>query len=44
MDCIGDAYMQLGDINNAMAAYEDAIKNSDNEFTTPRYLMKQADS
>lgn len=42
LGCIGDAYMELGDINNAEDSYEDAIKNSDNEFTTPRYMMKLA--
>ena len=34
--------MELGDINNAEDSYKDAIKNSDNEFTTPRYMMKLA--
>ena len=27
---------------NALNYYEDAVNNSDNEFTTPRYLFKQA--
>lgn len=38
---IGDAYMELGDYDNALDYYEDAADNDDNEFTTPRYLMKQ---
>ena len=38
---IGDAYMELGDFDNALDYYEDAADNDDNEFTTPRYLMKQ---
>ena len=40
--CIGDAYMELGDQDKAMDYYEDAAENNDNEFTTPRFLMKQA--
>ncbi len=42
LGCIGDAYMELSDIDNALAYYEDASSYSDNEFTTPRYLIKQA--
>ena len=40
--CIGDAYMELGDTDSAEDAYEDAVKNSKNEFTAPRYMMKLA--
>ena len=40
--CTGDAYMELGDIDNAKDAYEDAVANSNNEFTAPRYMMKLA--
>ena len=40
--CTGDAYMELGDRDEAMDAYEDAIDNSDNAFTAPRYMMKLA--
>ena len=40
--CIGDAYMELGDQDKALEFYEDAAKNSNNVFTTPRFLMKQA--
>ena len=42
LGCIGDAYMELGDIDDAMDAYEYAIENSENEFTTPRFMMKLA--
>tara|TARA_B100000427_G_C15474320_1_gene580010 strand:- start:584 stop:1261 length:678 start_codon:yes stop_codon:yes gene_type:complete len=42
LGCIGDAYMELGDIDNAMDAYEDAVANSNNKFTAPRYMMKLA--
>jgi len=40
--CTGDAYMELGDRDEAMDAYKDAIDNSDNAFTAPRYMMKLA--
>jgi tetratricopeptide (TPR) repeat protein len=42
LGCIGDAYMELEDTDNALSYYEDAANNNDNEFTTPRYLFKQA--
>ena len=40
--CIGDAYLELGDQDKAMDYYKDAANNHENEFTTPRFLMKQA--
>ena len=40
--CIGDAYMQLEDKENAKEAYIDALENSNNEFTSPRFMMKLA--
>ncbi len=40
--CVGDAYWELGEIENAISAYKDAIDNSKNDFTTPRYMMKLA--
>ena len=39
---IGDSYMQEGDANNAISFYEQAINNSDNDFTCPLYLKKCA--
>ena len=40
--CIGDAYFELGEKDNAINAYNDAIENSSNNFTTPIYLIKLA--
>ena len=40
--CIGDAYWELGDIENAITYYKQAIENSNNNFTTPRFLKKLA--
>lgn len=42
LGCMGDAYMELGDTDAALDAYADAVNNSDNDFTAPRYMMKQA--
>jgi len=42
LGCIGDSYMELGDTDNALNSYEDATYNSDNEFTKPIYMLKQA--
>jgi tetratricopeptide (TPR) repeat protein len=42
LGCTGDAYMELSETDNAMDAYEDAIANSNNQFTAPRYMMKLA--
>ena len=42
LGCIGDAYMELGDTDNALNSYEDATYNSDNEFTKPIYMLKEA--
>jgi len=39
---IGDAYLELNDLNNALSYYNKAINNSDNSFTSAKYLMKQA--
>lgn len=38
----GDAYLEIGNIDKAIAKYEKAIKNSDNNYTTPRFLKKAA--
>tara|TARA_B110000967_G_C18872383_1_gene556193 strand:- start:525 stop:1208 length:684 start_codon:yes stop_codon:yes gene_type:complete len=42
LGCIGDAYMELADSDNALSYYEDASEKYINEFTTPRYMFKQA--
>jgi len=42
LGCIGDAYMELADPKNALSFYEYAAKKNVNEFTTPRYMLKQA--
>ena len=34
--------MELGDTDAALDAYADAVNNSANDFTAPRYMMKQA--
>ena len=39
---IGDAYLELEDKSKALKYYEKAADNASNDFTTPRYLMKQA--
>jgi tetratricopeptide (TPR) repeat protein len=38
----GDAYSELGDYDEAITKYKEAIENSDNEFTAPLYLKKAA--
>ena len=42
LGCMGDAYIELGDTDAALDAYADAVNNSANDFTAPRYMMKQA--
>jgi tetratricopeptide (TPR) repeat protein len=37
---LGDAYLEKGEKNKALSQYEKAISCSDNEMTTPLYLMK----
>ena len=37
---LGDAYLQIGDQNNALISYEKAFTSSENNFTTPKYLYK----
>jgi tetratricopeptide (TPR) repeat protein len=39
---VGDAYYELRKVDKAINAYEDAVSHSDNDFTTPVYLMKLA--
>lgn len=38
----GDAYLQLGDVDNAVKLYKEAITSNDNFFTNGVYLMKLA--
>lgn len=38
----GDAYSELGDYEEAINKYNEAIENNENEFTTPMYLKKAA--
>ncbi|MEQ8624582.1 MAG: tetratricopeptide repeat protein [Vicingaceae bacterium] len=38
----GDAYMELGDLNKAVDNYEKAASRKENDFTTPLYLKKAA--
>lgn len=37
---IGDAFVQLGQEDEALKYYEEAASMRDNEFTTPRFLLK----
>lgn len=37
---IGDAYLELGERDNALKQYEKAASMSENDLTTPVYLMK----
>ena len=39
---IGDAFLQLGQPEEALGYYEEAAKMRDNNFTTPKFLMKAA--
>lgn len=39
---MGDAFMELGDLNQALDRYEEAASHSDNEFTSPMFLKKAA--
>ncbi len=38
---IGDAYMELGNTDEAISYYKKAASNNANAFTTPMFLMKQ---
>lgn len=40
LGAIGDSYMELNDIEEAISYYEKAIKNGDNNLTSPIYLFK----
>ncbi len=39
---IGDAFAQLGQMGEALGYYEKAVKAKNNEFTTPKFLLKSA--
>jgi tetratricopeptide (TPR) repeat protein len=39
---IGDAFLQINQPEDALGYYQDAIKLSNNSFTTPKYLLKAA--
>ena len=38
----GDAYLELGEMDNALKQYKKAYSTNDNELTTPVYMMKAA--
>jgi tetratricopeptide (TPR) repeat protein len=40
LGAIGDAYMQLGEVDDAISYYLDAANENRNEFTTPTFLLK----
>ena len=40
--CIGDAYMELGNQEEALEYYLEASEQSENSFTSPMYLMRAA--
>lgn len=42
LGAIGDAYMELGNLTDAVSYYEQAYKNSKNELTAPIYMIKAA--
>ena len=37
---MGDAYVELGDLNKAVSAYKKALDLNENDFTTPTVLLK----
>jgi len=42
LGAIGDAFMEINQSQEALQYYEKAIKKSNNNFTTPKYLYKAA--
>ncbi|PLX07179.1 MAG: hypothetical protein C0596_12165 [Marinilabiliales bacterium] len=40
INLIGDAYMELGDMEEALDHYLEAAEQADNEFLSPVFLMK----
>ena len=41
LGCMGDCYMELGDLQNAASHYGKAAAKNANEFTSPMFLMKE---
>ena len=41
LGCIGDCYMELNDLQNAVSYYGKAATKNANEFTSPIFLMKE---
>ncbi len=39
---VGDAHLELGDTDKAIASYTKAARTNENKFTTPKYLAKLA--
>jgi tetratricopeptide (TPR) repeat protein len=42
LGAIGDAYMEKGDIDNALDYYSEAMNEDDNQFVRPLYMSKAA--
>lgn len=40
LGAIGDAYMELDDVDEALNYYEQAVNSNENDFTSPVYLQK----
>ena len=40
LGAIGDAYMQLGEIDQAITYYRNAANNNSNDFSSPTFLLK----
>ena len=41
LGCIGDCYMELNDLQNAVSYYDRAATETFNEFTSPMFLLKK---
>ena len=39
---LGDAYSELGKVDEAIASYKKAAASNDNDYTSPRFLLKAA--
>lgn len=42
LGALGDAYSEKGDMDKAIQSYKDAANHSDNELSTPAFLLKSA--